>query len=127
MIIFVNGKNEIKDVGETQSKGLIKLEIDDEVNPFKGWSNAKICCYKATVIEGRVTMMTPYVTSTLIEHVDQLGKRNDANTEVSGINSSDISDTMLGLTDTFEATSDNTDDITDLQMAIAEIYELVSK
>lgn len=74
MIIFVNDKNEIKDVDTTNLKGLTALEIDDTDNPFKKWSKAKICCYKATVIDGKVTMMTPYLDSRLIEHIEQLGQ-----------------------------------------------------
>ena len=39
-------------------------------------------------------------------------------------NSSDISDTMEGLTETFEVTSTNTDDISICMNAITEIYEM---
>lgn len=84
MIIFVNENNEIKDVDKTNDSSLTPHEIDDKENPFSGWSTAKICCYKATVLFGRVTMMTPYVDSRLIEHIEQLGtdtERNQANVE----------------------------------------------
>lgn len=77
MIIFVNEKNEIKDVNTTTDESLTPLEIT-EANPFEGWSVAKICCYKAEVNEGRVTMMTPYVDTRLIEHIDQLSKQTEA-------------------------------------------------
>lgn len=77
MIIYVNSNNEIKDVNTTLDESLTPLEITD-YNPFEGWSVAKICCYKATVSEGRVTMMTPYVDSRLIEHIDQLSRQTEA-------------------------------------------------
>lgn len=79
MILFVNQNNEIKDVNVTADPTLIPLEVnDDEMNPFANWSVAKICCYKVSVSEGVVTMMTPYVDSRLIEHIDQLGKQGDS-------------------------------------------------
>ena len=40
-------------------------------------------------------------------------------------NISDISDTMGGLTETFEITSTNTDDISICMDAITEIYEMI--
>ena len=40
-------------------------------------------------------------------------------------NSTDISDTMEGLTETFEVTSTNTDDISICMDAITEIYEQI--
>ena len=40
-------------------------------------------------------------------------------------NTSDISDTMEGLTETFEVTSTNTDDISICMSAITEIYEQI--
>lgn len=79
MKLFVNGKNEIKDVNTTTDTSLIEIDVvdDAEVNPFVGWSTAKICCYKVTVSNGMITSMTPYVDSRLIEHIDNLGKLND--------------------------------------------------
>ena len=41
------------------------------------------------------------------------------------VNSNDISDTMEGLTETFEVTSTNTDDISICMDAITEIYEMI--
>lgn len=79
MILFTNEKGEIKDVGKTSDPSLIRVEIDDERNPFKDWSIAKICCYRVNVVDGQVAMMTPYVDSRLIEHIDELGKENYIN------------------------------------------------
>lgn len=80
MILFVNDKQEIHDVGSTTDKTLSPLYVDEErVNfPFKGWSVAKICCYKVTVSEGVVTMITPYVDSNSISQFDQLGRQVEA-------------------------------------------------
>lgn len=77
MKIYVNDKKEIKDVGTTADESLIEYVINDENNPFKNWSVAKICCHKAEVDEnGNVTMLTPYVDSLLVEHIDRLSTQN---------------------------------------------------
>lgn len=47
------------------------------------------------------------------------------NTDKIDTNTSDISDTMEGLTETFEVTSTNTDDISVCMDAITEIYEMI--
>jgi len=80
MILFVNDKSEVHDVNTTEDVSLTPLYVNesDPTFPFAGWSIAKICCYKVTVVEGVVTMMTPYVDSTLIDHIDQLGKQIEA-------------------------------------------------
>ena len=95
MILYVNENNEIKDVNSTTDPSLIALQIDDETSPFEGWSTAKICCYKVEVAEGAVTMMTPYVDSHLIEHIDQLGKENN-------INASDAADLRAAIEELYE-------------------------
>ena len=76
MKVYVNERNEIHEVNTCSDPSLIELEVTD--GTFDGWSEAKICCYKATVQDGNVTMMTPYVDSRLIEHIDQLGKQTEA-------------------------------------------------
>lgn len=80
MILFVNDKQEIHDVGTTADKSLSPLYADEErvSFPFKGWSIAKICCYKVSVSDGIVTMMAPYVDSNIISHIDQLGNQVEA-------------------------------------------------
>jgi hypothetical protein len=77
MVIYVNNKNEIKDVGSTNNPNLIPLTILDEDNPFDGWSIAKICCFKAEVENGIVTMFTPYISAIIIDQLDRLGKENE--------------------------------------------------
>ena len=98
MIVFVNDKSEIHDVGSTKDPSLTPLYIIDEGNPFNGWSVAKICCYKCTVSEGIVTMLTPYVDSNLIEHIDQLGKQIEAATPYTETKTAYIDDTFMVFT-----------------------------
>jgi len=78
MKVFVDKDGCIRAVGTTTDTSLTELTINDETNPFKDWSAAKICCYKVTVQDGVVTMYTPYVDSNLIAHIDQLGKETEA-------------------------------------------------
>lgn len=77
MKVYVDSENKIRDVGSTSDTTLTELTINDEDNPFKGWSKAKICCYMVTVVDGVVTMMTPYIDSKMLDMVDRLGKQND--------------------------------------------------
>lgn len=79
MIVYVNSDSEIKAVNSTTDPTLTPLYIDenDESFPFEGWSTSKICCYKVTVVDGVVTMMTPYVDSTVLEFVDMMGHQID--------------------------------------------------
>ena len=91
MIIFVNERNEIKDVNISSDETLTAYEIaDGDLNPFANWSVAKICCYRVDLTPetdddmtetGRyfITMMTPYVDSRIIEHIEQLGKQVETN------------------------------------------------
>ena len=78
MKVFVDGDGCIRAVGSTTDTSLTEVIINDETNPFKDWSTAKICCYKVTVQDGVVIMYTPYVDSNLIAHIDQLGKETEA-------------------------------------------------
>ncbi len=81
MIVFVNDKMEVHGVGTTDDKSLTPVFVDEtkkQVGDFQSWSAAKMCCYKITVVDGMVTMYTPYVDSKSISHFDQLGKQVDA-------------------------------------------------
>lgn len=118
MYVSVNDKNEIKEVGISTNPLLTSLYINDEENPFNGWSNAKICCFKVNVKDGIVTMMTPYVDSISLDVIDQLGKSTE-------VNAGDISDNRDGLMETFEASMLNTDDIADLRTGLEEVYEML--
>lgn len=81
MIVYVNENHEIKAVGTTTDESLVALEINDEDNPFKDWSVAKICCYKVNVNDGIVTMMTPYRPSSTLDYIDEIGKESEANAD----------------------------------------------
>ena len=98
--VYVNENNEIHDVGTNslQDPTLTEKVVTD--GTFDGWSKAKICCYIVNVNDdGHVTMMTPYVDSRLIAHIDQLGMQGDVNET----------------------------DITDTEEAIAELYEMITE
>lgn len=95
MIVFTDEKGCIKDVNTTSDTSLIEVHINDEENPFSNWTIAKICCYRVEVTDGYVTMMTPYVDSRLIEHIDQLGKEVDAITPYTETKTAYIGDTEV--------------------------------
>ena len=122
MVVFVNSRGEIKDVGSTNQVDLIGVVLRDEENPFKDWSIAKICCYRIETSDGYVTMMTPYVDTRIIEHIDQLGKQVDNNTSGIQTNSEDIITTQEGLAETYEETNTS---ITQLEEALVEVYEII--
>lgn len=77
MKVYVDSENKIRDVGSTKDTSLKELYINDSDNPFKGWSTAKICCYMVTVVDGVVTMMTPYIDSRSLDMVDTIGRQVD--------------------------------------------------
>lgn len=120
MYVSVNSNNEIKEVGITSNPELTSLYINDEMNPFKDWSNAKICCYKVNVNDGVVTMMTPYVDSRLIEHIDRLGVADSAaETQITNLEAA-----VCDIYENAEAqVSINQQQLTDLELAICEVYE----
>ena len=76
MILYVNKKNEVKDVNTTTDNSLTPLVVNDNDNPFLSWSIAKICCYKVEVENGIVTSFTPYVDSRIVEHIERQGQAN---------------------------------------------------
>ena len=114
MIVFVDSENKIKAVNTTHDHSLTPLEINDEANPFNGWSTAKICCYKVNVSNGFVIMMTPYVPSSSIEGLDNTGKQVDANTE-------GVANATDGLFDIAESVSNDSDGLFELAEMIAEL------
>lgn len=80
MIVFVDSESKIRAVNKTTDENLTPLFIDEtnEMYPFKGWSVAKICCYKVSVQNGVVTMYTPYVDSRLLDQIDMMGHSIEA-------------------------------------------------
>lgn len=95
MKIYVNEKGEIHST--TPDPALTEIEVTD--GTFDGWTVAKICCYKVNVVDGNVTMLTPYVDSRLIEHIDQLGKQVEAVTPATLTKTAYIDDTEVVFTD----------------------------
>ena len=121
MYVCVNFNKEIKKIGISTSPELVSLYVDEnnDLYPFKGWSEAKICCYRVEVKDGVVMMLTPYVDSRLIDHFDQVGQSTE-------INKSDITDNRDGLMETFETGMTNSDDITTLRDGLMEVYEMIT-
>ena len=72
MKIYQNDKLEIHDVGTNSKSDPSLKEVEVTDGTFDSWSIAKICCYRAEVVDGFVRMLTPYVDSRLIEHIDQV-------------------------------------------------------
>lgn len=95
MKVYVDSESKIRDVGSTKDTSLTELTINDEGNPFKGWSKAKICCYMVTVVDGVVTMMTPYVDSKLLDTIDMMGHQIDDITPYTATQSASCGDTIV--------------------------------
>ena len=93
MTIYTDTEGRIKDVNTTSDTSLIPQEVTD--GTFDGWTTAKICCYKVTVNDGNVTMMTPYVDSKLIEHIDMLGREVEQITPYTDKKTAYIDDTAV--------------------------------
>lgn len=91
MVVFVNSRNEIHDVNSTKDLTLTPIEITD--GSFDGMSEALICCYRVTVVDGVVTMRTPYVPSSILESIDRLGKQTEAVTPWTATKTAYIDDT----------------------------------
>lgn len=90
MILYVNNRNEIKAVNQSDDITLTPLEISEDDNPFIGWNEAKICCYKVIVANDKVVRYTPYVDNTIIDHIDKLA--------------TDITTLQLAICDLYEST-----------------------
>ena len=91
MLIFVNDRGEIHDVNTTTDPKLIPIEVTD--GSLDDMSEALICCYKVTVVDGVVTMRTPYVPSIVLESIDRLGQQVEAVTPWSETKTAYIDDT----------------------------------
>ena len=118
MRIYVNSKNEIKDVGSTTDTTLTALIINDDGNPFADWPAALICCYRVQVEDGRVVMYTPRVDTRIIEHIAKLGKAD-------GVLSSSVTDAELAIAETYEQGAATADAVTNLELAMVEVYETI--
>ena len=83
MILFVDNESKVRAVNTTTDTSLTPLYVDETADsfPFKGWSVAKICCYRVSVNDGIVTMMTPYIDSRNLEMIDNMGHQIDATSD----------------------------------------------
>lgn len=95
MVIYINKRGEIKDVNTTTDTSLIPITLDEN-NIFKGWSVAKICCYKVEIKDEKIISCAPYIDTRIIEHIDKLADSIKSN-------SSDIIDNQLALVDIYES------------------------
>ena len=86
MILFVNEKNEIKDVNMTRDMSLTGYEIAATDNPFEGWSVDKICCYRVGLTPEKVTEVvgTEEVTYTDLEGNEVTTTRDVTETKETG-------------------------------------------
>ena len=159
MIIFVNDRNEIKDVDVTKDQTLKAYEIaESDLNPFANWPVAKICCYRVgltpetvtevvdieevtyTDLEGNevteereitetketgkyfITMMTPYVDSRIIEHIEQLGKQVETNSDDILTTQDAICESSMVAEERFEATDER---VLEIETALCDLSMLM--
>ena len=123
MILYVNDRNEIKDVHSTKDNTLTEIIINDNENPFENWSIAKICCYRVDVREGIVRMFTPYVNSLIIEHLDRLGEQNGQTEET-------VTNLEVAVCENYESAEQykesTNSQLDNLQLALVEVYEMIA-
>ena len=86
MILFLNNKNEIKDVDVTRDETLTAYEIAATDNPFEGWAADKICCYRVGLTPEKVTEIvgTEEVTYTDLEGNEVTETRDVTETKETG-------------------------------------------
>lgn len=116
MKVYINEKNEIKDVNTTADTTLAAVEIPAGV--FDNWNEAKILCHKLNVENGKYKGFYPAVDTRIIEYIDRLGNTDKAI-------SNDVTDTQMGLAETYEKAVTTEGNVTDIELAITEIYEMI--
>jgi hypothetical protein len=78
MVLYINDKGEIKDVNTTTDKTLRAVDVGNE-HPFdEGTSIEKMKCYKVKLNGDSVEYYQALVDDKIIEHIDALGKENEA-------------------------------------------------
>ena len=118
MILYINDKGEIKDVNTTTDKTLRAVDVGND-NPFDGDASIeKMRCYKVKLNGDSVEYYQALVDDKIIEHIDALGKGSETN-------ANNITDTQIGLTETYQKALDTDATITDIQLALVELYEMI--
>lgn len=77
MIVYVNERNEIKDVNHTDDTTLCPIGLDGLSHPFEDMSVDEICCYKVRINERGNAVVQPYVEKSLRDRIARLGKENE--------------------------------------------------
>ena len=77
MVVYVNGRNEIKDVGTTTNESLTPIDLDGISHPFDDMSVDEICCYKVRINERGNAVVQPYIAKDLRDRIGRLGKENE--------------------------------------------------
>lgn len=100
MILFMNDKLEVHavNVNNTDDKNLTPVFVDEtkkQLIDIASWSIARICCYKMAVSNGIITMITPYVDSDSIPHIDQLGRQVEAVTPYKAVEKASAGETEV--------------------------------
>lgn len=74
MKLYVDNKNRIMAVNATDRTDLREFEIDEteETFPFSGWNESKILCYKVNIVNGKITMFTPYIDTSLFGALEKM-------------------------------------------------------
>ena len=99
MILYVDNENKVRAVNSTDDAKLTSLYVDEtaEMFPFKGWSTARICCYKVTVVNAEITMWTPYIDSRNLEMIDNMGHQIDATSDNTNITTETVDGIMTDM------------------------------
>lgn len=115
MLVYTDNDGRIMAVETSDDPDLIPVEIiDDDDNPFAGWSDARICCYRIHATDGHVDMMTPYVNSILIDIVDRFGTADAQTAE-------DIISAEQEITEQDLSMMEAEQEITDLDIRLMEL------
>lgn len=84
MKVYVDDTNRIRAVGSTKDPNLREVIIkdDDEMNPFNGWSEARICTYTIVLNEeGRIADLNCCVKTSSLPYIDEIGHIADDNAD----------------------------------------------
>ena len=131
MIIFVNDRNEIKDVNSTNDTTLKEIILSDKENPFENWSVAKICCYKVGLTPETITEVvgTEEITYTDLEGNEVTETREITETKETGkyfvsMYTPYVNSLIIEHLDRLGTQNGQTEEtVTNLEVAVCENYE----